>query len=140
MRRTTLVNVHIGSDAQLKDFGDGKSVLNFSVADTEHYVKDGIKVEKTTWIECKWFMKTESATKMAPHLIKGKKMYIEGKSEARAYIKEDKAIAVDSLLVASVEFLDKKDAGATTNTSNAASAPQPNPLPAGTHQDDDLPF
>ena len=40
---------HIGKDAELKTLDSGKSVINFSVADTQKQ-KDG--TSKTTWVEC----------------------------------------------------------------------------------------
>lgn len=143
MRKTQLVGVHIGNDATVKTFSADKAVINFSVADTEHFTKDGVKTELTVWIECKWFMLPDKANKMAAYLTKGKKMYLEGKSEARAYIKEDKAVAVEGFLVSSAMFLDKKEASGSGATPASAPAPQyakPVDIQTGNSEDDDLPF
>lgn len=138
MRETILIG-HIGNTATVKVFTPENAVINFSVADTERYNdKNGVKQEKTTWIDCQWFMKEASATKMAAHLTKGKKMFVKGKSDARAYIPQGKTepVGINVLTVTSVEFLDKKEQGAEP-AQQSAPAQQ---IPAGTVNDDDLPF
>lgn len=73
---------NLGKDAEVKEV-NGKKVINFSVCHTQKN-KDG--VEKSTWVECgKW----GETTAIAPYLLKGTKVYVEGIPDINVYKKND---------------------------------------------------
>lgn len=125
MRKTQIIG-RIGNDAEVKKFNDN-SVINFSVAVSEKF-KDG---EKTTWYECaKW----GNNTKVAEYLTKGTQVYVEGVSEARAYIGNDgEAKAVNGLNAFRVQLL----GGLNQKDVKEIEVKEPETLEP---QKDDLPF
>ena len=75
------VTGHIGQDATVTNT-NGKSVVNFSVAHTESYKNsEGVKVDKTTWVNCSYW----DAEKVAPYLKKGTIVQLQGTPAAVAY-------------------------------------------------------
>lgn len=66
---------HLGKDCVMQQHGTD-NVINFSVAHTDKYKEGGILKEKTTWVECSWWV--DSQTKVAQYLRKGTQVYIEG--------------------------------------------------------------
>lgn len=77
---------HIGGDCEVKDLNETQ-VINFSVAVSESYNnKAGEKVTNTIWFECSRFTNNVA---VAPYLKKGTQVYIEGKVNNRAWLKED---------------------------------------------------
>lgn len=134
--RQTIVTGRIGQDAEVKHFEGDRSVVNFSVADTETWKdKQGERKEKTTWIDCQYWVKKETAEKIAQYIRKGDMIMVIGKSNPRAYLdKENKAIAVDGVNVDRIEFLGggKKEDGQAKSATQNYNTPAPD--------DDDLPF
>lgn len=79
---------NLGFDADLKDLQGGNSVLKFKVATSEKYKdKSGEWVEKTEWIPCVLWGKR--AQGLAPHMKKGKKVYVEGNFTTRSWEADD---------------------------------------------------
>jgi single-strand DNA-binding protein len=77
---------HIGKDAIVKEV-NGKNVINFSVAHSENYTNTaGEKVSNTTWVDCAYW--TDKVA-VAPYLLKGTQVYVEGQPTADAYAGED---------------------------------------------------
>jgi single-strand DNA-binding protein len=100
MQRTTIIG-RVGKDAEVKELSAGK-VINFSVAVTEKWIKDGKSQEKTTWYDCtKW----GDSTKIADYIKKGDQIYIEGNCTADAFLKDGEAKAVLRLNVQKIELL-----------------------------------
>lgn len=66
---------------------NGKNVINFTVAHTEKY-KDsqGAQQEKTTWVDCAYWT---DRTAIAPYLMKGQLVFVEGQPEARSFQRND---------------------------------------------------
>lgn len=105
---------HLGKDCTTNNVG-GKQVINFSVAHSESYTKDGQKVEKTTWVECAYW----SESKIAPYLLKGTQVYVEGAPEVRQWTGADgKQGASLSLRVFTVQLLGSKGQSAQNPPSN----------------------
>jgi len=72
----------LGQDAQVNNV-NGKSVINFSVADTEKYKnQQGEDVEKVNWTSCAYWT---DKLNVANYLKKGTLVYVEGKPEAKIY-------------------------------------------------------
>ena len=70
---------------------NGKEVINFSIAHTEKW-KDmqGVSKEKTTWVECSFW----DSVKLAPYLLKGTLVSVQGAPDCRAYTTNTGASAV----------------------------------------------
>lgn len=89
--KTTIMG-NAGSDAELKESKSGTKFATVSVGTTEKWTdKEGKEQEKTTWVRLTVFGK--SAESFAARIKKGMIVYAEGKIQASAYIKEDKAQA-----------------------------------------------
>lgn len=99
---------NIGKDAEIRkpDNTPGRAVINFSVAVSEKYKdRDGNPQEKTTWLNCSMWRK-EDQLKIANYLLKGQKVYIEGKPNARGYSTAAGDVAASlEVTVESVELL-----------------------------------
>lgn len=77
---------NVGNDATIGNHG-GKSVINFSVAHTETYEKDGVKNQKTTWLNCsKWC--DDGKTGIAQYIKKGDQIYVSGTPQISVYKNE----------------------------------------------------
>ena len=138
---------HLGRDCVQNEV-NGKQVINFNVAHSEQF-KDsqGVQVERTTWVNCAYWT---DRTGIAPYLVKGKLVYVEGTPDVETYTnKEGQTAANLRLRVFSVQLLGGKmdssqegsssQAGAQTSSSSSsrgtemAAASQTEPA-------DDLPF
>lgn len=79
---------NLGFDADLKHTSGGNTVLKFKVAASERYKDNsGEWQEKTEWVPCVlWGKRAEG---LAPHMKKGKKVYVEGKFTTRSWEADD---------------------------------------------------
>ena len=132
---------------------NGKSVINFTVAHTEKY-KDsqGNNQEKTTWVDCAYWT---DRTAVAPYLMKGTQVFVEGQPEVRSFTRNDGTSGASlSMRVREVQLLGRKgdgsaselsgnnNAGNSYNSGPAQQRPQPQmqAAPAMDEVADDLPF
>lgn len=77
---------NLGKDPEVRFLDVNVSVCTFTMATTEGYVKDGVRVEHTEWHNIVlWRHLADSAAK---YLRKGSKIYLEGHIRSRSY--EDK--------------------------------------------------
>jgi single-strand DNA-binding protein len=77
---------HLGKDPEVRHLEGGTTLVNFPLATSETYTKDGKKIEQTEWHNI--VMWRGLADVAAKFLQKGKQVYIEGKLRSRNY--EDK--------------------------------------------------
>lgn len=129
---------NLGRDPAVKN---GGAVL-FSVATGESWVdkNSGEKVEKTEWHNCVAFGKLGEI--IAKYVLKGSKVYIEGKMQSRKYTDKDGTEkTIHEVVVNELQMLDGK------NTSSSPAEPTAkNAIPgalAGEFKggfDDDIPF
>jgi len=77
---------HLGKDPEVRHLDSGTTLVNFPLATSETYSKDGKKIEQTEWHNI--VMWRGLADVAAKYLQKGKLVYIEGKLRSRNY--EDK--------------------------------------------------
>lgn len=115
---------HLGKDAIVNNV-NGKTVINFSVAHTEKF-KDsqGQPQSKTIWVECSWWT---DKTGIAPYLLKGTQVHVEGNPEVRQWTGNDgKPGANLSLRVLAVQLL-----GSPQGQQGQAPAAQQYQQPAG---------
>lgn len=125
---------YLGKDAESKQFDNGKTVINFSVAHSEKYKdKSGNQQSKTTWVECAYW--TER-TGLLPYLKKGTMVYVEGQPEARGFQKADGSTTASLVVrVMNIQLLGggKQSEQAVNQVASPAATNQP-------VFDDDLPF
>ena len=133
---------NLGKDCIVKEI-NGKNVINFSVAHTEKF-KDaqGNPKERTTWVECAYWT---DRTAIAPYLQKGQQVYVEGRPDVKAYMKNDGTAGASlSLQIREVQLLCRKgdnNLGGQQSDSGSSNRQQPAGAPAGMDDvADDLPF
>lgn len=84
MQRITLIG-NLGKDAVIQDAGN-QNVINFSVAVSEKFKnKDGVQTEETTWYDCALWRRKDQSTEVAKFLLKGQKVYLEGRPTADTF-------------------------------------------------------
>jgi len=125
---------NLGADAELRDIGNGNSVLNFSLATTEKWSKDGETKEKTQWHRCSIFGKR--AEGLAPHLKKGTKIAVQGSIDYREYEKDGEKRYATNIKVFDVHFA----GGKKNDSASADSAPASTGADYTGAGDEDLPF
>ena len=123
---------HLGKDAESKQFDNGKTVINFSVAHSEKFKdKSGNQQSKTTWVECAYW--TER-TGILPYLKKGTMVYVEGQPEARGFQRADGSTTASLVVrVLNIQLLGggQQPPSQPTQSTNQSTPPA---------FDDDLPF
>jgi single-strand DNA-binding protein len=111
-----IVSGRVGQDAEVKNVGDN-TVCSFSVAHTEK-VYGPTPSEKTIWVTCSIW--GERGVKLAPHILKGTYVVIEGSGSVNSYMqKNGEPAAVIRCMVNSLEFGGKPTAGESTKVSEA---------------------
>jgi single-strand DNA-binding protein len=110
-----IVSGRVGNDAEVKNVGDN-TVCSFSVAHTEK-IYGPTPSEKTIWVTCSIW--GERGVKLAPHILKGTFVVVEGSGGVNAYLNKNTgaADAVIRCMVNSLEFGGKPNA---SNESNPA--------------------
>ena len=96
----------LGQDAQVNNV-NGKSVINFSVADSEKYKnQQGGDVEKVNWYSCSYWT---DKLNLANYLKKGTLVYLEGKPESKIYTNsKNESIPQQHCRVSFVQLLSSK--------------------------------
>lgn len=95
---------YLGKDAEVKDISNNQ-IINFSVAVSESYKKEGETITNTTWYECSKFGNNIA---VAQFLKKGTQVYVEGKPANRYFQKDDGSVTlVNGINVSSIELLSK---------------------------------
>lgn len=132
---------NLGKDCVVNQV-NGKSVINFTVAHTEKY-KDsqGNNQEKTTWVDCAYWT---DRTAVAPYLLKGQQVYVEGTPEVRSFQRNDGTAGASlSMRIREVQLLGKRGEGNSMPSMDNHMQGRPSaPASAGINEDaaDDLPF
>ncbi len=79
---------HLGKDPEIRHLEGGTAIAKISVATSEPYKKDGVKVDHTEWHNViLWRTLAENAEKV---LRKGALVYVEGKIRSRSWEDKDK--------------------------------------------------
>lgn len=141
----------LGKDCLVNNV-NGKSVINFTVAHSERY-KDsqGVQQEKTTWVDCAYWT---DRTAVAPYLLKGTQVFVEGQPEVRSFTRNDGTSgATLSMRVREVQLLGAKAEGSpasansnygqpAASTATTTNVAEPAATPQGSLDEplDDLPF
>ena len=151
---------NLGSDPETRQFNNGGTVTNISVATTEQWTdkQSGEKKEATEWHRISFSGRTAEVANQ--YLRKGSKVYIEGKLQTRKYEKNGQDHYVTEIKAFSMQMLDSQNEGQQPNnqqssnnqqTNNYSRQPEPqqtqrqaptqNPaMNGGGVVDDDIPF
>ncbi|MGX5688919.1 single-stranded DNA-binding protein [Arcticibacter tournemirensis] len=134
---------HLGKDPEVRHLEGGATVVNFTLATTETYTRDGRKVEQTEWHNVvMWRGLAEIAAK---YLQKGKLVYVEGKLRTRSYDdREGNKRYVTEIVADNFNMLGRKsdnENGANQSTaSQNPSKPEDQMIGMNDNTEDDLPF
>ena len=139
---------HVGNAPKVSTINNGQTkVASFSVATTEkgYTTQSGVKVQdRTEWHNVVCFSKL--ADIVEKFVIKGSKLYVEGKMRTRSYDKNGVKVSVMEINADSIELLDAKPSAQPQRETAPTPAPTPapsaaTPIPTPTAAaDDDLPF
>lgn len=134
---------NLGKDCVVNQV-NGKNVINFTVAHTEKYNdRSGNTQEKTTWVDCAYWT---DRTAVAPYLLKGTQVFVEGSPEVRSFTRNDGTAGASlTLRVREVQLLGRRGEGMASGDSGSGNSNsynrQDTPAPAGIDDvSDDLPF
>ncbi len=133
---------HLGKDPEVRHLEGGATVVNFTLATSETYTKDGHKVEQTEWHNVvMWRGLADIAAKF---LQKGKLVYIEGKLRTRSFEDRDgNKKYVTEIVADNFNMLGRKSDN-EPNQPNAtlrdSSKPEEQMVDFSNNADDDLPF
>lgn len=122
---------HVGRAPELRKTQDGKSILNFSVATTESYTKDGQKQSITDWHDVTLF---NAAQYQIDNINKGALVYVQGKLKSRTYENKSGGKTTKYYIQASIVLLMSNKESVSTP---AATAPQFTPM---SDLDSEIPF
>jgi single-strand DNA-binding protein len=112
-----IVSGRVGQDAEVKNVGDN-TVCSFSVAHTEK-VYGATPSEKTIWVTCSIW--GERCVKLAPHIVKGTFVVVEGTGGVNGYLNKNTgaAEAVIRCMVNTLEFGGKPTTGENPKVTEA---------------------
>jgi len=99
---------NLGKDPDVKYTQDGRAIANFNIATSEEW-KDkasGERKEKTEWHKIVVFGKL--AEICGEYLVKGKKVYIEGKLQTRSYEKGNITRYTTEIVCSDMQMLDAR--------------------------------
>lgn len=96
----------LGNDAEVKEVNDGK-LIKFSVAINKDYKNsEGVKVEKTDWIQALMWRNGKQSSKVSEFLKKGKRVILEGDPGVDSYLsKEGEAKGQLTITVKNLELV-----------------------------------
>lgn len=118
---------HLGKDATVNQV-NGKAVINFSVAHSEKF-KDaaGQAQTRTTWVECSYWT---DRTAIAPYLLKGTQVFVEGQPNVDTYKNRDQVtMAAFRLRVEKVQLLGSKNESTPVTNPNGFMGPKNEGIP-----------
>lgn len=131
----------LGRDPEIKTFGDGGKIANFSLATSKTW-KDkqtGEKKEKTTWVPI--VARGGLATVVESYVSKGSQLFIEGEFTVRDYTNKDgQKVYVTEIVASELKMLGERKSqhGSASRASNQ-SANEPSSSEDDL-DDSDLPF
>lgn len=137
MLKGTLIG-NLGRDAELKLIG-GTQYAVFNVAHSERRTDiNGQLQETTTWVRC---LKRDANARLAPYLVKGKKVYVDGRLSLGSYVTQQGETRYElSIWVDSLEFMDSGAGQQQSAQQQTGYQPMSAPQQQQPQKDDDLPF
>jgi single-strand DNA-binding protein len=99
---------NVGLDSEIRQV-NGKKAITFNVAENQSFTNGkGEKISKTTWVSCTLWRDADQSTKLAEYLLKGTKVYVEGRPEFKTYTSNGETVVSINLTVIHLELLDSK--------------------------------
>lgn len=134
---------NLGKDPELRHTPQGQAVANFSLATSESWNdKNNQKQERTEWHKVVVWGKP--AELVAKYLSKGRKAYVEGRLQTRAWDDKDGQKRYTTEIVATtVQFLDSQGTRASESAGGGGDDPFGNPPDFSGSQEnssDEIPF
>jgi len=145
VNKVTLIG-NLGANPEVKYMPNGDAVANVTVATSESW-KDkstGQQVDRVEWHRVTFFRRL--AEVVGQYLVKGSKVYIEGKLQTRKWQKDGQDHYITEIIANEMQMLDskgKEDTGAAKPATQQAKPQQSAPTTAdiaGGDFDDDIPF
>jgi single-strand DNA-binding protein len=116
LNRVMLI-ARLGRDPEMKYTQQGTAICNMTIATSESWTdkSTGEKQEKTEWHRCVSFGK--QAEVLGKYLVKGSKVYIDGKLQTRQYEKDGQTHYATEIVVHEFTFLGggKQSSGGSQN-------------------------
>lgn len=137
MEKLTVIG-NVVRDAQVREV-NGRKAINFTVAvDKSYKDKEGNKIDRAAFYNAVIWRDSNQSTGIAGYLLKGTKVYVEGKPEAKLFTTKDGKQGIDlGILVGQVELLSaSKPTANNTQTADENTANIPENATVG----DDLPL
>ena len=130
---------NLGQDAEIKESSNGNIFLSFSIA-TSKYNKD-TKTNEPVWHNSIKYWATrgkpDSLNKLAPYMVKGKQIYVEGSLD---YYKDKDGVRRVSIKAHNIELLGEKgdviESNASVETSGDASVFAKEPIRPVTNEEE----
>jgi single-strand DNA-binding protein len=124
---------NLGKEPEMRFMPDGKAVCNFSIAISEKYKdKSGEQKEVTEWVNVALFGRLAEIA--GEYLVKGSKVYIEGKLKTEKYSKDGIDRYTTKIIGEKMEMLSAK------SESNDKPRLVTKPVPEPFETDEDIPF
>ena len=103
---------NLGADPEMRYTADGAAVTNFNVAASRRFTgSDGERKEETEWFKVVAFGKLAELCNQ--YLQKGRRVYVEGRLQTRAWEGQDGQKRYTTEVIAGdVQFLDSRPGGA----------------------------
>ena len=107
MINKTILIGNVGNDPAYKSLDDqGNGVVNFSLATSESWTKNGEKQTSVEWHSCKAFGKL--ALIIEEWVKKGQLLYVEGKIKTRSWDQDGTKKYMTEIIVDQMQMLGKK--------------------------------
>jgi single-strand DNA-binding protein len=136
---------NLGKDPEIRRTQDGKPIANLSIATSETWrdKSTGERKEKTEWHRVVIF--NEGLCKVAEHLKKGAKVYIEGAIQTRKWTDQSGVEKYSTEIVlqgfgGALTMLDGPSKGEGSEHHDQRAAGSSSKPKAGADMDDDIPF
>lgn len=138
LNKTMLIG-NLGQNAESRFTTSNLEVCSFSIATSHSYKgKDGNYVNETTWHNCVMFSPSDYLKKI---LVKGNKIYLEGRISKRDYENKDGIkVYVTELIVDNRSVIDLSGERRESSGSNNNQAQSNEDFNQSNQEDDDLPF
>ncbi|HET9200383.1 MAG TPA: single-stranded DNA-binding protein [Dehalococcoidia bacterium] len=127
---------NLGADPEMRYTAEGKAITNFKVAVSRNVGSSDDRREETEWFRIVAWEKL--AEQCAEHLLKGRKVYVEGRLQTRKWDGQDGQTHYSTEVVANtVLFLDRAPQAMRAGPMDTPAADGEGALPIDPH---DLPF
>ena len=134
---TVIFSGNLGKDLDLRATPNGKSIGSFPLP-----VKQGYgQYEKVSWVDCK--LLGDRADKLAPYLLKGKPVTVQGEFVLETWEKEGVKHSKAVVIVNNLDMHKSGESGANTSPDGRGHHPEADTRPATPPTDsfnDDIPF